>query len=70
MCQVHFGGDYTDGFYLPAHLATDFQLASSQFSQQDIYAEMAIPAILGLITNGAQDFEVILSNPYSHARFK
>lgn len=66
MCQAHFGGDFTDGFYLPARLATDFQVASSQFSQQDIYAEMAIPAILGLITNGAQDFEVILSDLIAH----
>jgi len=61
--QAHFGGDNTDGFYLPAHLAGDFQIASSPFSQKDMSAEVAIPAILGMITEGPQDFEVKSNNP-------
>lgn len=68
--QAHFGGDNTDAFYIPAHLATDFQLASAAFGQVNMLAEMAIPAILGIITEGPQDFQVIdnLHNNLLHYR--
>ena len=56
--QAHFGGDYTDGLYVPARLATDFQLAMQPFRWTQIFHEIAVPAVLGLITDGADDFEV------------
>jgi hypothetical protein len=57
--QAHFGGDNTDAFYIPAHLASDFQVAAAAFAQKNMLAEIAIPAILGMITEGPQEFEVI-----------
>ena len=56
--QAHFGGDNTDAFYIPAHLAADFQLAAAAFAHKNMLAEIAIPAILGIITEGPQDFQV------------
>ena len=58
--QAHFGGDYTDGLYIPARLANDFQLAIMPFRWMGIFHEIAVPAVLGLITDSAEDFEVPL----------
>lgn len=56
--QAHFGGDFTDGLYIPARLSVDFQVAAVPFRQRYIFHEIAIPAILGIITDGLDDFEV------------
>ncbi len=60
LIQAHFGGDNTDALYVPADLAMDFALASAAFAQENLPHEVTIPAILGLITEGPQDFEVSL----------
>jgi hypothetical protein len=56
--QAHFGGDPTDALYIPARLATDFIHATSPFLQGWIHHEVAVPALLGLISNGTDDFQV------------
>jgi hypothetical protein len=58
MMQAHWGGDFTDGVYIPARLAADFQLASMPFREERVFHELAVPAILGFITDGPHDFEV------------
>ncbi len=57
--QAHFGGDNTDVFYIPTHLSADFQVAAAAFAHESMLAEIAIPAILGIITEGPHDFQVI-----------
>jgi hypothetical protein len=56
--QAHFGGDFTDGLYIPDRLAQDFQLAAFPFREQSIFHELAVPAILGIIAESASDFQV------------
>ena len=64
--QAHFGGDYTDGLYVPARLAADFQVAMLPFRWRQIFHEIAVPAVLGLITDGADDFEVRATSSRRH----
>ncbi|EIE18111.1 hypothetical protein COCSUDRAFT_49414 [Coccomyxa subellipsoidea C-169] len=56
--EAHFGGDNTDVFYIPTHLSADFQLAAAAFAHESMLAEIAIPAILGIITEGPHEFQV------------
>ena len=63
--QSHFGGDSGVGLYVPARLATDFQVAAVPFRQQQVHQEVALPTILGLITDRADDFDVRAPNPES-----
>lgn len=58
VCQVHFGGDNTDAFYIPSRLAQDFALGILLFASQEIPHEVVIPAVLGVIAESTDDYEV------------
>ena len=45
-------------FYIPARLAADYRVAAGAFAAERVCAELAVPAIMGLITDSANDFQV------------
>lgn len=62
---MHFGGDNTDAIYIPSRLAFDFALGIVIFSSQPLFHEVVIPAVLGIITEGPDDFEVRIFISYA-----
>lgn len=55
--QAHFGGDNADVFYIPGRLATDYVIAALALAQDNMLSELAVAAIIGLITESADDVE-------------
>lgn len=56
--QVHFGGAYTDTFYIPAHYSMRLLLGLTTFANHDIHHALAVPAALGLLSEDASEYQV------------
>ena len=57
--QVHFGGAYTDTFYIPAQYSVRLLLGLTVFSDHEVHHAFAVPAVLGLLAESASDYQVI-----------
>ena len=47
----HVGEEWVDGFYIPQHLATDFVVGALIFQEAELHSEIAIPNLLGILSN-------------------
>lgn len=59
-CKAHFGVAFTDALYIPARLSLDFCMAATSFGERFIHHEVAVPAIFGMISADATDFQAIV----------
>ena len=57
--QVHFGGAYTDIFYIPAQYSVRLLLGLTVFTDHEVHHAFAVPAALGLLSESASDYQVI-----------
>ncbi|CAL5224033.1 g6654 [Coccomyxa viridis] len=57
--QVHFGGAYTDTFYIPAQYSMQLLLGLTTFADHDVHHALAVPAALGLLSEDASEYQVL-----------
>ena len=64
--QAHFGGAYTNTFYIPDRVSVRMLLAMTAFVDHEVHHALAVPAALGVLSEDASDYQVTANTTSYH----